>query len=178
MQKSTITIADPLTRKAYFTTKNRLYKSAMSEQLGDKYHNPSLGLIRVFKAWSNGGVGLAVTGNVMIDRSALGEPKNVVLDEDSDLSRFKDWAAAGKQNGCKIWMQLNHPGKQIPSYLCKQPVAPSAVPLGDELKSTFNTPRALTESEIEDIIAKFAFSAQAAKESGFDGYKSTELTAI
>ena len=141
----------------------------MSEQLGDSFHNPSEGLIRVYAAWSKGGVGLAVTGNVMVDRSALGEPKNVVLDGQSNLPKFEEWATAGKQNGCKIWMQLNHPGKQIPSYLCKQPVAPSAIPLGDVLKSTFNTPRALTESEIEEIITKFAYSACAAKEAGFDG---------
>ena len=141
----------------------------MSEQLGDRFHNPSAGLIQVFAAWSSGGVGLAVTGNVMVDRSALGEPKNVVLDTHSDLLKFEEWASAGKQNDCKVWMQLNHPGKQIPSYLCKEPVAPSAIPLSDELKSTFNTPRALTETEIEEIIAKFAFSAGAAKKSGFDG---------
>lgn len=169
MQKNTLTIADPLTQTSSIQTKNRLYKSAMSEQLGDSSHNPSAGLIRVFNAWAKGGIGIAVTGNVMIDRSALGEPKNVVLDTQSDMSKFKNWASAGKQNGCKIWMQLNHPGKQIPSYLCKEPVAPSAVPLGDELKSTFNEPRALTETEIEEIISKFAFSARAAKECGFDG---------
>ena len=37
-----------------------------------------------------------MTGNVMVDRTALGEPRNVVLDEKSDLTAFElEWARAG-----------------------------------------------------------------------------------
>ncbi|CAH6803649.1 NADH oxidase [Vibrio chagasii] len=149
--------------------KNRLFKSAMSEQLGDKQHNPKPGLATLYQRWAQGGIGLSITGNVMVDRSALGEPSNVVLDEHSDLTQFKAWASAGKQNGSQIWMQLNHPGKQIPKFLCDQPVAPSAISLERGLEKGFNTPRALTDSEIHDIINKFALSAKLAKQSGFTG---------
>lgn len=109
--------------------KNRLFKSAMSEQLGDKQHNPKPGLATLYQRWAQGGIGLSITGNVMVDRNALGEPNNVVLDEHSDLTQFEAWASAGKQNGSQIWMQLNHPGKQIPKFLCEKPVAPSAISL-------------------------------------------------
>ncbi|NMP15001.1 NADH:flavin oxidoreductase/NADH oxidase family protein [Thalassotalea sp. Y01] len=149
--------------------KNRLFKSAMSEQLGDKYHNPKQGLAKLYGRWAKGGIGLAITGNIMIDRNALGEPKNVVLDEQSDLAKFKCWAEAGKQNNTHIWPQLNHPGKQIPSFLCEQPVAPSAISLGRGLEKAFNQPRALNENEILDIINKFALSAKLAKQAGFTG---------
>ncbi|WP_434567076.1 NADH:flavin oxidoreductase/NADH oxidase family protein [Vibrio chagasii] len=149
--------------------KNRLFKSAMSEQLGDKQHNPKPGLATLYQRWAQGGIGLSITGNVMVDRNALGEPNNVVLDEHSDLTRFEAWASAGKQNGSQIWMQLNHPGKQIPKFLCDQPVAPSAISLERGLEKGFNTPRALTDSEIHDIINKFALSAKLAKQSGFTG---------
>lgn len=151
------------------TIKNRLFKSAMSEQLGDREHNPKEGLIKLYRRWAQGGIGLAVTGNVMIDRQALGEPKNVVLDKKSDLSMFKKWAQAGQLHGAQIWMQLNHPGKQIPSVLNKEPVAPSAIALGEGLEAAFNKPRALTEDEIGEIINKFAESAKLAKEAGFNG---------
>lgn len=53
----------------------------MSEQLGDKQHNPTSGLVTLYARWAKGGIGLSMTGNVMVDRTALGEPKNVVLDE-------------------------------------------------------------------------------------------------
>jgi 2,4-dienoyl-CoA reductase-like NADH-dependent reductase (Old Yellow Enzyme family) len=141
----------------------------MSEQLGTKIHNPSAGLHSLYARWAKGGVGIAITGNVMIDRTALGEPKNVVLDEQSDLTEFTAWAQAGTQNNTQLWLQLNHPGKQIPNFLSKVPVAPSAISLGRGLDKGFNIPRALTESEILDIISKFSTSAKLAKEAGFTG---------
>ncbi len=164
-----ITLADSFTLTNGSVIKNRLFKSAMSEQLGDKRHNPNKGLAKLYGRWAKGGIGIAMTGNVMIDRAALGEPKNVVLDEQSDLSLFKRWAEAGKQNNTHIWPQLNHPGKQIPSFLCEEPVAPSAISLGRGLQKAFNQPRALTEPEILDIINKFATSAKLSKEAGFTG---------
>ncbi|WDE09001.1 NADH:flavin oxidoreductase/NADH oxidase family protein [Thalassomonas viridans] len=163
------TLASPFTLKCGQQIKNRLFKSAMSEQLGTRAHNPTSGLATLYGRWAEGGIGLSVTGNIMIDRTALGEPKNVVLDEASDLTLFKTWASAGKQNSSQIWAQLNHPGKQIPNFISKEPVAPSAIALARGLEKGFNKPRALTESEILEIINKFAVSAALAKEVGFSG---------
>jgi len=151
------------------TIKNRLFKSAMSEQLGDRQHNPTPGLVNLYRTWAEGGIGLAVSGNLMVERTALGEPKNVVLDERSDLNLFRAWTAAGTRNNTQFWAQLNHPGKQIPNYLCKEPVAPSAIALANGLEKGFNKPRALTHTEIETIIDKFASSAGLAREVGFTG---------
>lgn len=149
--------------------KNRLFKSAMSEQLGLRDHNPKPGLAKLYGRWADGGIGLSMTGNIMIDRGALGEPKNVVLDEQSDLTEFKKWATAGKKNGSHIWTQLNHPGKQIPNFIVDVPVAPSAIALTRGLEKGFNKPRALLEEEILVIIKKFATSAKLAKDAGFTG---------
>ncbi|MDG1733314.1 MAG: NADH:flavin oxidoreductase/NADH oxidase family protein [Thalassotalea sp.] len=162
-------LAQPIHITEQVSAKNRLFKSAMSEQLGDKEYAPTAELVHLYNVWANGGTGLLITGNVMVDRTALGEPKNVVLDQQSDLSLFKRWAEAGTQNNTQLWMQLNHPGKQIPKFLSVEPVAPSAVPLAKALQSGFNTPRALTENEITDIIERFAVAAQKAKEAGFTG---------
>jgi len=157
----------PLT--ATTTVKNRLFKSAMSEQMGNADLAPTRELIHLYRTWARGGTGLLVTGNVMIDRNALGEPKNVVLDEQSDLAPFRDWASAGSEDNTQLWIQLNHPGKQSPNFLSDEPVAPSAVSLGRGLEKSFNTPRALTEAEIQQLIKKFADSALAAKDAGFGG---------
>jgi len=59
--------------------KNRLAKSAMSEQLGNRDHNPDQRLFRLYRTWAEGGIGLAMTGNVMIDRNALGNPRTWCL---------------------------------------------------------------------------------------------------
>jgi len=159
----------PITLNKNSYVKNRLFKSAMSEQLGDPKHNPDHRLERLYKTWAQGGTGLLVTGNVMIDRNALGEPKNVVLDEQSNLEAFKRWANAAQEQDTSVWMQLNHPGKQVPKFLCSEPVAPSAIPLGAGLESSFACPRALHDEEIQTIIAKFANAARLAKETGFNG---------
>lgn len=162
-------ISDSITLPCGASAKNRLFKSAMSEQLADADHNPSSKLFKLYQTWAEGGIGICVSGNIMVDRNALGEPKNVVLDEQSNLDRFRRWASAATQNGTEFWAQLNHPGKQIPNFLNKQPVAPSAIPLGNGLDKAFNCPRELTDNEIEAIIQRFATSAKLAQQAGFTG---------
>lgn len=164
-----VTIRDSLTLKNGRVIKNRLLKSAMSEQLGTRDHNPDHRLVNVYRQWSKGGCGLLVTGNVMVDRNHLGEPGNVALDEQSDLEAFKAWAAAGTEHGNELWVQLNHPGKQTPNFITKVPVAPSAISLTGGLEKGFNTPRALTGEEVEGVIQKFATAARLCKEAGFTG---------
>ncbi len=168
-QTTATTIATPLAISDHCQSKNRLFKSAMSEQLADAKANPSSELIHLYREWAAGGTGILVTGNVMIDRNALGEPRNVVLDEQSDGALFKRWAEAGSGDGTQLWMQLNHPGKQIPSVLCKEPVSPSAIPLGGDLAGLFSPPRALQEQEIVEIIRRFGWAAAQAKAFGFSG---------
>lgn len=169
MSNQALRLNTPFVLNENITIKNRLFKSAMSEQLGTAKHDPANGLVQLYKTWAEGGIGLSITGNIMVDRKALGEPKNVVLDDQSDLSLFQDWAQAGKLNGSQIWTQLNHPGKQIPNFICEQPVAPSAITLKNGLEKGFNTPRALSEDEILEIIGKFSRSAELAKQAGFNG---------
>lgn len=140
----------------------------MSEQLGDRRHAPTPQLATLYGRWARGGCGLAITGNVMVDRRALGEPRNVVLDAESDLNRFRTWAAAGTAHGMATWMQLNHPGRQSPRHLSSQPVAPSAVGMR-VARGAFARPRALTDAEVRDIVERFATAAGLARAAGFGG---------
>lgn len=149
--------------------KNRLAKSAMSEALGTTDNHVTAGLANLYRRWADGGIGLLITGNVMIDRRALGEPNNVALEDESDLELLKQWAAAGTRNGTQLWMQINHPGKQVPKGLNVESVAPSAIPFGKEMAAFFATPRELTVAEIEDIVARFGRAAGLAKQAGFSG---------
>lgn len=162
-------LANPLKLSDKVIIKNRIHKSAMSETLGTKTNNPKLILVSLYDAWAKGGAGLLVTGNVMIDRKALGEPGNVVIEDERDLEMLKKWAKAGTQNGTHLWMQLNHPGKQSPKSVSKTPVAPSAIPLSGHVSNMFNKPRALTTNEIKDLIKRFGNAARIAKKAGFTG---------
>lgn len=166
---SKVTIRDSFTLKNGRVIKNRFMKSAMSEQLGEPDRNPGQGLVNVYRTWSKGGCGLIISGNIMVDRNHLGEPKNVVLDEQSDLDAFRLWTAASTESGNEFWAQLNHPGKQIPSFMNKEPVAPSAIGLTGGLEKGFKPPRALTGDEILAVIEKFGSAAALAKGVGFTG---------
>lgn len=151
---------------------NRILKSAMSEVMAKQgVHLPTDAHNRVYARWAKGGTGIIVTGNVMIDANALGEPGNVVLENDQHLDRFRDWADAVHTANpqARLWMQINHPGKQSPKFLTPEPVAPSAVPLGRGLEASFAKPRALNETEIAALIERYATTARLAKSAGFDG---------
>ena len=162
-------LARPLALPRGGALPNRFMKSAMSEVLATRENAPTEGLARLYRTWAEGGVGLSVTGNVMIDRRALGEPGNVVVEDERDLPMLRRWAEAGVSAGGHLWMQLNHPGKQSPTFLSREPVAPSAVPLGGGLEHVFATPRALTDDEIEALIERFATAAAIAQKAGFTG---------
>ena len=149
--------------------KNRVCKSAMSEALGTRQGRATPELARLYGAWADGGVGLCITGNVMIDRRALGEPGNVVIEDDSQMPELQAWAQAATRNGTHCWVQLNHPGKQAPKGLNKENVAPSAVPFRKDMQAFFPTPRELTDAEVRELIARYGRAAGIVKRAGFTG---------
>lgn len=148
--------------------KNRIAKSAMSERVAAPDGAPNAGHVRLYERWSKGGAGLLITGNVMIDRQNLGETGNTVLEDERHLDAYRAWAIAAKSGGARVWAQLNHPGRQAPRNVARDPVAPSPIRL-EGAGPLFATPRALTEGGIEEIIGRFARAAELAERAGFDG---------
>ena len=131
----------------------------MSEALGESDGAPKPDLATLYGAWANGGIGICVTGNVMIDHRALGEPGNVIIEDETHLNALQKWAQAATQNNTQCWVQLNHPGKQAPKGLNKETVSPSAIPFRKDMQAFFPTPRELTSTEINDLIQRFATAA-------------------
>ena len=159
----------PITLPNGTTIKNRFFKSAMSEGMGTRDFQPKKNIATLYKRWAEGGTGLIITGNIMVDPKGTAEPGNIVFDKNSNMEILKNWANQGQQHGAKVMVQLNHPGKQAPKTIAKETVAPSAVPLGNGLNKLFSTPRALTTSEVEELVQKFVTSAKITKEAGFSG---------
>jgi len=150
--------------------KNRIAKSAMSENFGTAHHAPSKGLINAYRVWAKGNPGLLITGNVMVDSMALGEARNVVVEDYRHFELLKAWAKSVEGTGVHLWPQLNHPGRQAFAAINREVVAPSAVPLkmGGASKM-FKTAKALTEDAIWEIIKRFGNAARIMKEAGFTG---------
>lgn len=150
---------------------NRLAKSAMSENLGTRSYAPSKTLINAYKVWAQGEAGLLITGNVMIDSKALGEPNNVVVEDRRHMDLLKEWAATVNGTSTHLWPQLNHPGRQAMEQINSELVGPSAVALrmGGRKGVTSKIPRALREDEIWNIIEAYGNTAEIMKEAGFTG---------
>jgi 2,4-dienoyl-CoA reductase-like NADH-dependent reductase (Old Yellow Enzyme family) len=162
-------LAAPITLRSGAILPNRFAKAAMSECLGDKVTGaPTEQLIRLYERWGQSGAGMLLTGNVMVDPNGMGEPGNVVIVDDRHHEMLRRWAEAGQAHGAKMWMQINHAGRQSPKRLSREPVAPSAVPLKG-MGGMFAMPRALAHEEIEALIRKFAIAAGVAKGAGFSG---------
>ncbi|CCQ15901.1 NADH-dependent flavin oxidoreductase [Rhodococcus sp. AW25M09] len=162
-----IDLSSPLTLACGQILPNRVMKSALSEGLATAEHAPDSRLETLYRQWGAGGYGLVVTGNVMVDRSHLGEPGNVVIEGDRDHDALARWAKATSDGGAPIWMQLNHPGRQAnPIVTHAKPVAPSAI--APSIPG-IPAPRALSEHEIHQIIGRFATAAAVAETAGFDG---------
>ena len=164
-------LARPLTLPCGLTLKNRLAKAAMTEGLADPQGRPTDAHERLYGAWADGGLGLAVTGNVMVDPDHLERPGNVVLSGTPDAEtrrRLEAWARAATRQGGHLWMQLSHSGRQTQKKVNPRPKAPSAVALGLP-GGQFTTPEPLTDAEIEALIQRFADAAATAQETGFTG---------
>jgi 2,4-dienoyl-CoA reductase-like NADH-dependent reductase (Old Yellow Enzyme family) len=150
--------------------KNRLVKAAMEENLATAEHLPGDELKRLYQTWAEGGVGLIITGNVMIDHLAMTGPGGVALEADTELKDFVELARLSKLNDTKVWMQINHPGRQVFKKMGGKVLSPSDVPLDmGKHSSLFSTPKPLDESEIQDVIQRFTTTAKRAEQAGFDG---------
>ncbi len=149
---------------------NRLAKAAMEENLADADHAPSDALIRLYGAWADGGVGLMLTGNVMVDRRAMTGPGGVVLEHAEHGDRFRRWAQTAQARGAQVWMQINHPGRQMPVALGQDTLAPSAVPMDlGSFSKQFSPPREMTPGDIAEVQQRFVQTALLAERFGFNG---------
>ena len=150
--------------------KNRIAKSAMSENFGTRNQAPSKGLINAYKVWAKGNPGLLITGNVMVDAMALGEARNVVVEDYKDFELLKKWARSVEGTGVQLWPQINHPGRQAFAAINRKIVGPSAISLSlGSASKMFKTPKALSDEEIWSIIKRFGNTARIMKEAGFTG---------
>jgi 2,4-dienoyl-CoA reductase-like NADH-dependent reductase (Old Yellow Enzyme family) len=160
-------LASPISLPNGSVLANRLCKSAMTEGLADKFDLPTPALIQLYKTWSQGGTGLHITGNVMVDRRYLERAGNVVLEDDKNVELFRNWAKQGTTGGNHLWVQLNHPGRQCPKMVSTQPLSPSDVQLA--MLGNFARPRPMDQSDIEEVIERFITSARLVKQAGFTG---------
>ncbi len=164
---ATLSLSDHLDLPCGVRVKNRFSKSAMTEALADPSDAPTQAHQMLYKRWSDGGMALQITGNVMVDRRYLERPGNVVVEDESVLDALRQWADAAKSGGSHIWMQISHPGRQCPIVVNIRPLSPSAEKL--RILGLFGKPKAMSQDDIEEAIGRYARTAEIARKAGFDG---------
>ena len=150
--------------------KNRLCKAAMEENLSDAGQVPGLRLFNLYQQWASGELGLILTGNVMVAPDALTGPGGVVLQNESDLHPFRQWAKIATANNTHCWMQINHPGRQVYAAMGETAYSPSDLSLEmGGFSKMFAKPTPLNGAQIRRIIERFATTAKLAQDAGFTG---------
>lgn len=149
---------------------NRIAKAAMEESMADTGQLPGTRLTTLYRTWGRGGAGLLITGNVMVQDAALTGPAGVVLDRDTPLEPYRRWATAARSGGGKVWMQINHPGRQIQKNMPGVAWGPSATRVDTGRTSAmFAVPQEMTAAQIEATVERFVDTARQAERAGFDG---------
>lgn len=160
-------IEQPLTLPCGHVLPNRICKTAMTEGIADSLDHATAAHERLYTIWARGGAGMLVTGNIMIDRRHLERAGNVVAEDESGLQQLRNWIRVTREAGAQLFAQINHSGRQCPRLVNPHPLAPSEVQL--KIAGNFGRPRAASESDIQDIIARFGNTAALLKAAGMDG---------
>lgn len=120
--------------------------------------------------------GLIISEATQISTQGVGYPYTPGIHTDAQVEGWKKVTQTVHDKGGKIFLQLWHVGRISHSsyHEGELPVAPSAIkPSGEiytyEGMKAFETPRALTVKEIEEIVREYATAAKNAIEAGFDG---------
>jgi len=153
---------EPLQLLCGRTLQNRIVKSAMSDSLGDGAGNPTDAQMRLYERWALSGVAASIIGEVQNTPLFAEKPGNLVLDVDSDQTKFRKLAEIGSTGDAQLWLQLGHAGAMAYPPI-STPKGPSAIDISG-LSCT-----AMSINEIHDLPAEFARTAVLAQSLGFGG---------
>ncbi|ETN78939.1 oxidoreductase, FAD/FMN-binding protein [Necator americanus] len=173
-------LGTPLTFPNYRKAKNRFLKAALTERMStwdpedlSKRGIPTQELINVFDKWGEGGFGVILTGNVIVEPRNLEGAGNPIICRENDSPEmrkaFSELAKVSKRDGALVLVQLSHAGRQTPIGVNEYPYSSSDVKLNSTfVKSGKPIPLALDQIKTE-VIDRFVYAAKLAYETGFDG---------
>ena len=125
-------------------------------------------LIAYHRARAKGGVGLIVTQVAGVHETARYSAHVLMATDNDCIPGYRALAKACHAEGCAVFAQLFHPGREIMETadgLLAVAYAPSCVP-----NERFHVmPRALDQAMIDEIVAGYASAARRMRDAGLDG---------
>ncbi|MHB1418973.1 MAG: NADH:flavin oxidoreductase [Bacillota bacterium] len=147
--------------------KNRLVMPPMATAKAEPDGKVSKAILDYYSEKSKGGyISLVIIEHSFIEQRGKASHQQLSVADDNMVDGLRKLAKVIQANGSKTIMQLNHAGSAASEEVTgSTPIAPSAVPnprKGD-------TPRELSQQEIDHIVQAFHNAACRTKEAGFDG---------
>ena len=147
------------------TLRNRFVRSATWEAMATPEGTVTPRLVDTIAALARGGVGLIISSHAYVSPEGQAGPGQIGAYKDELSPGLKQMAAAARDHGAKILLQLAHAGYFAAQALTgRPPPAVSAAVRLDDIPR-----RELTTGDIQAVVRAFAAAAARAKTAGFDG---------
>lgn len=154
--------------------KNRIVMSPLTRQRAGKERMPN-DLMAEYYA-QRASAGLIITEATSITPMGVGYEDTPGIWSDEQVEGWKKTTKAVHAKGGKIVIQLWHVGRISHPYFLngELPVAPSAIKPAGKVSLVrpvveFETPRALENREVKNLVLRYKEAAEKAKVAGFDG---------
>ncbi|WGS65662.1 NAD(P)/FAD-dependent oxidoreductase [Marinitoga aeolica] len=149
-----------------FETKNHIFMAPVKTALA----TPKTGFIteeqiKYYERKAKGGVGTIILEPISVLPSGKEHPKQTMLNTDEHIEGLKKLADALHQYDTKLVVHLNHAGRAANPKASGEILAPSPI----KCPSTGQTPKELTNYQIEQLIYAFKENALRAQKAGVDG---------
>ena len=157
------------------TLKNRIIMAPLTRSMADENLVPTEEMAAYYGRRAD--AGLIISEAILIAQDGQGYPNSPGLYSDAQIEGWKKVTQRVHNNGGKIFAQIWHTGRLSHSIYRNGdvPIAPSAigwrgrVPQTEGLFYDDETPRPMTQEDIDRVVKQFADTAQNAMDAGFDG---------
>lgn len=153
--------------KKGITVKNRIVIPPMTEEMSFSNGEVTSDELRYYHMHS-GGAGIFITGTANVNALGKGFEGELSVSDDKFLPSLTKLASAMHKDGTKAILQIFSAGRMSSKEILRgqQPVSASAV---KATRQNSQTPRALSEAEVEQTIKDFGEATRRAIQAGFDG---------
>jgi 2,4-dienoyl-CoA reductase-like NADH-dependent reductase (Old Yellow Enzyme family) len=147
--------------------RGRLFKAATSETRATPDGHVTDELLAFYEPIFRAGTPLVITGNSYPSPQGKSTPLQAGCDADDKIPGLRRWADLAHRHGSALVAQINHAGRQVFPASVGLSGAVSASSVTDKVMGT--RPRALTYSEVREVVDSFAAAAARCRDAGFDG---------
>jgi 2,4-dienoyl-CoA reductase-like NADH-dependent reductase (Old Yellow Enzyme family) len=141
---------------------NRILRSATYEGMADAEGHPKNELLAIYERLAKNNVGAIITGYVAVQRNGWSARNMCLFDSNDYIDDYRKLSTKVREHNVPLILQIAHGGAQCFQDATRETVAPSSVSY-----SLYPRTRALSESEIEEIIGSFVQAVVRARKAEF-----------